>query len=240
MFFDTLFIVEIFNEICNKISSDKKMKEISINEGYGTKYYKRRQLELFNKYLVKRTEEQDYYTTWELYEMAQKQLLKEGYLWNPEWNLFTPNPNEKEYVKGSRRYLENREEKLHRYGEDRGKQNYYLRRIAFLCERAIQNNSYKYRMIDWEFYRGWSEYDFVQNAKKNFENSTMYSKDHTNRFGEKLTWYDDNLLFTPRKNFYPLPTQEQLQEMKENGIDYEKECYAWSKEKFSYRCRKDY
>lgn len=222
-----VFILAVIVLIYRAVSSEIAVKNLAEYEKWNDPNYdKIEQDRIFDYYLKRnpRCHEQEFLTTWELYQKAQMELKSKGYKWNPAWDEYTPSPDKKEYVKGTLIAHKKYCEKNHKVGANVDKQ---LKVFAlFICADGnnYEKNSLFEGMTQYEIYEfvkaayngqiltKYKENErFVEVAKRIRYNDFLCiigSKQGKNEYDEALVWYDELMPFVPKKDYYPYPTQE--------------------------------
>lgn len=241
-----VFILAVIVVIYRAISSEMAVKNLAEYEKWNDPNYdKIEQDRIFDYYLKHnpRCHEQEFLTTWELYQKAQMELKSKGYKWNPAWDEYTPSPDKKEYVKGTRKYREEYERLHHRKGENKERQKDIF--AGYLCnwEWDSEHKMYWTSKGDNSLYINMTQYEIYEFVKaayngqiltkyKNNENfvkaaerirygydwiNDKLSDKHLNKYNESNVWYDDLMPFIPKKDFVPYPSEEY---MKTHRIDW--------------------
>lgn len=223
---EAFFIVVAAAKIINDLSAKSKIKDVVKRDGLDHgEWNKYRQELIFDKYLwnVGACPEQEYLTTWELYQMAQKELREDGYVWNPAWDRYTPRPDTYEYVRGTRMYNKLLDSEFHRYGEDLDQQLDFFKGLIGDSKYSMPFWNCRYRTTD-----GPTQYEEYLLLKTIYNNpgiqlpidmSLMCEDICYNKYGEPFRWYDDLMPFIPSKTFILYPSEKTYEEYKAKGID---------------------
>ena len=224
---DSFFLVIAAKSLLDKISIKQNLKRKVIENGWNhPEWNKVRQEMLFDKYLwnVGSCPEQEFMTTWELYQYAQKELKDMGYVWNPAWNRYTPVKESVEYVRGTQIYNNLLNSEFHRYGEDLELQDdIFLSSLIGVdmyknCLRCTQDGPTQYEKFLYlkTIYNNpnCNIYMFKENIK--YQDHQM-----CNKYGEPFHWYDDLMPFTPSKTYIPYPSEKTFNDYRLKGIDLE-------------------
>lgn len=98
MFSLTWLLFLLGNKAANNMGTKNAAKEWAETYGYDKGRNKRRQQELYQKYLGPRIRGdknfRTYLSDYELYCQAQDELRKEGYVWDPVWDPYVPSKND--------------------------------------------------------------------------------------------------------------------------------------------------
>ena len=224
---DSFFLVAAANKLLNEAASKHDLKEKVKERGWDHPEWNRELQEMiFDKYLWKvgACPEQEFLTTWELYQLAQNELNNQGYKWNPAWNRYTPKQGTYEYVRGTQIYNNLLNSEFHRYGEDLSlqddifvssligtddifpkclgrKEDGPTQYEEYLCCKTVYNSP---------------NCNIVLFRDINYEGVTY------NKYGEPFHWYDDLMPFTPSKVFIMYPSEKTYYEYEAKGIDLQK------------------
>lgn len=224
---DGFLLVVAAAKIINELSAKSKIRDVVKRNGLDHEEWdKFRQEQIFDKYLwnVDACPEQEYLTTWELYQMAQKELREDGYIWNPAWDRYTPTPDSCEYVRGTQIYHKLLDSEFHRYGEDVDIQlDLFRRRLIGDTKDETPYHNSRGRKTD-----GSTQYEDYLLLKTIYTNpgiqlplgKSLDSEDRFyNKYGEPFRWYDDLMPFVPSKTFILYPSEKTYEEYKAKGID---------------------
>lgn len=249
---DSFFLVAVANKIINDIGAKKSLKDKVQERGWDNSEWNRELQEMiFDKYLwnVGTCSEQEFLTTWELYQLAQNELNNQGYRWNPDWNRYTPKQGTYEYVRGTQIYNNLLNSEFHRYGESLELQDKLFENIVvgkwkpkdqyfedFSYDGVVQYQAYEELKIEINcnntfnngvFGSKYAEPVWNPEYEKEYEPGRISSisviKDigglH-NEYGEPFHWYDDLMPFTPSKIYLNSVSKKTYEQYKQRGIDY--------------------
>lgn len=222
---EAFFLVVAAAKIINDLSAKSKIKDVVKRNGLDhDEWNKFRQETIFDKYLwnVNACPEQEYLTTWELYQMAQKELREDGYVWNPAWDRYTPRPDTCEYVRGTQIYNNLLNSEFHRYGEDLSLQDEIFKNVL-IGEKDIYAESLKHKTdgpTQYEKYLLLKTIYNNPNLQRPLSNMDMEDEEPLyNKYGEPFHWYDDLMPFTPSKVYIMKPSEKTFEEYRAKGID---------------------
>lgn len=221
---NSFFFVSAIGSIIHNISAKRKLKKLSEANGWNNPNYNRYlQEQIFDKYLwnVGRCSEQEFMTTWELYQLAQTELTRQGFKWNPAWNRYTPQKNSVEYVRGTQIYNNLLNSEYHRYGEDLEYQDEIFKKTLIgqdMYKNALERDDDGYTQYEAYLYLKTINNSPLCNTPL-FDNIDYEDGIHYNEYGEPFHWYDDLMPFTPSRTYIPYPCEKTLALYRSKGID---------------------